>query len=96
LRPHTNAITQLPIDELRGGSVKARRPRARAVEAKRRALHAAEHSANIERVMADVHVRVTLAITRRDFRWSRNMFSDWAKFFRKTTVSDAVKDTRTS
>ena len=39
--------------ELRGGGVKARRPRASAVEAKRRALHAAEHSASIECVMAN-------------------------------------------
>jgi hypothetical protein len=37
---HGPAITQLQIDELRAGRVKARRPRACAVEAKRRALHA--------------------------------------------------------
>jgi hypothetical protein len=43
----------LPTEELRGGGVKARRPRASAVEAKRRALYAAEHSASIECVMAD-------------------------------------------
>jgi hypothetical protein len=38
----------MAIHELGAGGVKARRPRARAVEAKRRALHAAEHSASIE------------------------------------------------
>jgi hypothetical protein len=62
----------LPIDELRGGSVKARRPRARAVEAKRRALHAAEHSANIECVMAEVMRSVTL--------WSQGAPSDGPKY----------------
>ena len=43
----------MPSIELRGGGVKARRPRASAVEAKRRALHAAEHSASIACVMAN-------------------------------------------
>jgi hypothetical protein len=74
------AITQLPIDELRGGSVKARRPRARAVEAKRRALHAAEHSASIECVMARVMYIVTFVVMTRDVTWSRNMFRAWTDF----------------
>jgi hypothetical protein len=43
----------LLLIELRGGGVKARRPRASAVEAKRRAFHAEEHSASIELVMAN-------------------------------------------
>jgi len=43
--------------ELRGGGVKARRPRDSAVKAKRRALHAAEHSASIKYVMAAGHTR---------------------------------------
>ena len=38
--------------DLRAGTVKARRPRASAVEAKRRALHGAEHRASMDRVMA--------------------------------------------
>jgi hypothetical protein len=38
--------------ELSAGDVKARRPRVSAVVAKRRTLHAAEHSASIECVMA--------------------------------------------
>jgi len=47
------AITQLPTDHLRAGIVKARRPRARAVGAKRRALHGAEHRCTIDVGMAD-------------------------------------------
>jgi hypothetical protein len=70
----------LPIDELRAGRVKARRPRASAVEAKRRALHAAEHSASIEGMMAGVMRTVTLAVTNRDFTWSRNRFREWTDF----------------
>jgi hypothetical protein len=48
------AITQLPSGELRTGAVKARRPRAdtRVGGAKRRALHGAEHSSKLGRVMA--------------------------------------------
>lgn len=42
----------MPIRDLRTGTVKARRPRASAVEAKRRALHGAEHRSSIDRVMA--------------------------------------------
>jgi hypothetical protein len=40
-------------DHLRAGTVKARRPRACAVGAKRRALHGAEHRCSIVVVMAD-------------------------------------------
>lgn len=36
------------LDQLRAGGVKARRPLASAVEAERRALHAAEQSASIQ------------------------------------------------
>jgi hypothetical protein len=43
----------LLLIELRGGGVKARRPRASAVEAKRRAFYAEEHSGSIELVMAN-------------------------------------------
>jgi hypothetical protein len=49
---HPAGITQVLVNRLRGGGVKARRPRASAVEAKRRVLHAAEHSASIGCVMA--------------------------------------------
>jgi hypothetical protein len=45
---HVNAA-----DHLRAGTVKARRPRGRAVGAKRRALHGAEHRCSIVVVMAD-------------------------------------------
>ena len=44
-------ITWRPIGELSAGTVKARRPRDSAGEAKRRALYGAEHSSNIESVM---------------------------------------------
>lgn len=43
----------MPADHLRAGTVKARRPRARAGEAKRSALHGAEHRCSIVVVMAD-------------------------------------------
>jgi len=51
---HDEAVTQLPTGELRAGAVKARRPRAdtRVGGAKRRALHGAEHSSMLGRVMA--------------------------------------------
>jgi hypothetical protein len=43
----------MPADHLRAGTVKARRPRARAGGAKRSALHGAEHRCSIVVVMAD-------------------------------------------
>src|SRR5262245_61032154 len=43
----------MPVDHLRAGTVKARRPRARAGGAKRSALHGAEHRCSIVVVMAD-------------------------------------------
>lgn len=54
LKTYLEAITQLPSGELRAGAVKARRPRAatRVGGAERRALHGAEHSSKLERVMA--------------------------------------------
>ena len=70
----------MPIDELRAGGVKARRPRARAGEAKRSALYAAEHSASIECVMASVIRRVAFPITIGDLTWCRNMFRAWTDF----------------
>ena len=54
-------------DVLRAGVVKARRPRASAVEAERRALHDAEHSASLERVMAGV-IRACTRRHRANFR----------------------------
>ncbi len=53
-RHSSPAITQRPRHDLRAGTVKARRPRARAGGAQRSALHGAEHRSNINRVMADV------------------------------------------
>jgi hypothetical protein len=53
----------MPIRELCAGTVKARRPRASAVEAKRRALHGAEHRSNIDRVMAGRPQVVALIVT---------------------------------
>jgi hypothetical protein len=75
-RPGHHAIA---FNELRGVSVKARRPRARAVEAKRRALHADEHSASIRGVMAGVTRLITLVVQEYDFTWSTNMLPDWTK-----------------
>jgi hypothetical protein len=43
----------MPADRLRAGTVKARRPRARAGGAKRSALHGAEHRCSMVVVMAD-------------------------------------------
>jgi hypothetical protein len=50
---HAMAITQLPSDYLRAGTVKARRPRVCAGGAKRSALHGAEHRCSIAAVMAN-------------------------------------------
>ena len=47
---------------LRAGTVKARRPRVSAVEAKRRALHGAEHRPSIDRVMAGASAVVPIVV----------------------------------
>lgn len=57
-KEHATAITQLPADYLRGGTVKARRPRVCAGGAKRSALHGAEHRCTIIAVMT-VGAKVT-------------------------------------
>jgi Mg2+/Co2+ transporter CorC len=48
--------------DLRAGTVKARRPRASAVEAKRRALHGAEHRSSMDRVMAGASAVVQIVV----------------------------------
>ena len=60
------------IRELRAGTVKARRPRASAVEAKRRALHGDEHRSSIDRVMAGTSQVVTCVVTSRGREWTWN------------------------
>jgi hypothetical protein len=62
-----------------GGGVKARRPRVSAVEAKRRALHADEHSASIEFVMAGAADVSTFVVTVHHFSLSRNASRAWTK-----------------
>jgi hypothetical protein len=99
------AITQLPVERRRGGGVKARRPRASAVGAKRRALHAAEHSASIECVMANRHplsVDARLRRTPGTNKILREIFphdlradqSAWRRSFLRTNVTQIADDER--
>jgi hypothetical protein len=60
-RPSRNC----PPDDLRAGTVKARRPRARAGGAKRSALHGAEHRCSIVFVMAIASNAIQSVITAR-------------------------------
>jgi hypothetical protein len=48
--------------DLRAGTVKAQRPRVSAVEAKRRALHGAEHRSSMDRVMAGASAVVQIVV----------------------------------
>jgi hypothetical protein len=60
----------LPDDHLRAGTVKARRPRVCAGEAKRSALHGAEHRCSIVVVMAGGVDVTPGVITSRCSQWT--------------------------
>ena len=55
------AVTQLPICELRAGTVKARRPRGMRGRSDAQSLAGAEHSSTIDPVMADASAVVSHA-----------------------------------